>query len=124
MRRPALVFRAGGEVATSIKQKDAGKKSSGLSPFMLELNKHLANTKEALGRNMTLAEVKEARVKFKRLYDNIEDKSCFEEAYDEWKQRGTEPVKGAIQVYESSWGCGSRATPVAPEEFLAFSQAF
>ena len=81
---------------------------------MLELNKHLANTKKALGRKMTLAEVNEARVNFKRQYGNIEDKSCFEEAYDEWKQRGTEPVKGAIQVYESSWGCGSRATPVAP----------
>ena len=90
MRRPTLVFPSGGEPVTAIKQKDAGKKASGLSPYMLELNKHLANTKKALGRNMTLAEVKEARVNFKRLYDNIEDKSCFEEAYDEWKQRGTE----------------------------------
>ena len=42
---------------------------------MLELSKHLANTKKALGRKMTLAELKEARVKFKGLYDNIEDKS-------------------------------------------------
>ena len=83
------------------------------------MNKHLANTKKAFGRKMTLAEVNEARVNFKRQYGNIEDKSRFEEAYDEWKQRGTEPVKGAIQVYESSWGCGSRATPVAPEEFHA-----
>ena len=51
---------------------------------MLELNKHLASTKKALGRNTTLAEVKEAKVNFKRLHDNIEDKSCFEEAYDGW----------------------------------------
>ena len=109
---------SGGEAATA-KQKDAGKKSSGLRPYMLELNKHLANTKKALGRKLTLDEVKEARVNFKRLYGNLEDKSSFEEAYDEWKQCGTEPVKGAIQVYESSWGSGSRATPVAPEEFHA-----
>ena len=86
---------------------------------MLEFNKHLANTKKALGRKMTLDEVKEARVNFRRLYGNLEDKSSFEDAYAEWKQCGTEPVKGAIQVYESSWGCGSRATPVAPEEFHA-----
>ena len=82
---------------------------------MLEMNKHLANTKKALGRKMTLAEVNEARVNFKRQYGNIEDKSCFEGAYDEWKQRCTEPVSCAIPVYESSWGCGSRATPVAPD---------
>ena len=118
MRIPALVFLSGGEAATA-NQKGAGKNASGLSPYMLELNKHLANTKKSLGRKMTLAELKEARVNFKRLYGNIEDKSCFEEAYDEWKQRGIEPVKGAIQVYESSWGSGSRATPVAPEEFHA-----
>ena len=118
MRRPALVSPSGGEAATA-KQKDAGKKASGLSPYMLELNKHLANTKKALGRKMTLDEVTEARVNFRRLYGNLEDKSSFEDAYAEWKQCGTEPVKGAIQVYESSWGSGSRATPVAPEEFHA-----
>ena len=81
MRRPALVFPSGGEAATA-KQKGAGKKASGLSPYMLELNKHLANTKKALGRQMTLAEVNEARVNCKRLYGNLEDNSSFEEAHD------------------------------------------
>ena len=79
----------------------------------------IANTKKALGRNMTLADVEVSRVNFNRQYGNLEDKSCFADAYDEWKQRGTEPVKCAVTVYESSWGCGSRATPVAPDEFLA-----
>ena len=49
---------------------------------MLEMNKHLANTKKALGRKRTLAEVAEAWANFKRQYVNIEDKSCFEGAYD------------------------------------------
>ena len=49
VRRPALVSPAGGEAATA-KQKDAGKKASGFRPYMLELDKHLANTKKALGR--------------------------------------------------------------------------
>ena len=49
VRRPALVSPSGGEAATA-KQQDAGKKASGLSPYMLEFNKHLANTKKALGR--------------------------------------------------------------------------
>ena len=95
MRRPALVSLAGGEVATA-KQKDAGKTASGFRPYMLELNKHLANTKKALGRKTTLDEVKEAWVNFKRLYGNLEDKSSFEDAYAEWKQCGAEPVKGRI----------------------------
>ena len=81
MRRPALVSPSGGEAATA-NQKDAGKKASGLSPYMLELNNHLANTKKAPGRKMTLDELKEARVNFKRLYGNLEDNSSFEEAYD------------------------------------------
>ena len=81
MRRPALVSLSGGEAATA-KQKDAGKKASGFRPYMLELNKHFANTMKALGRKMTIDEVKEARVNFKRLYGNLEDNSSFEEAYD------------------------------------------
>ena len=36
---------SGGEAATSIKQDDTGNKTSGLTPLMLEMNKHLANTK-------------------------------------------------------------------------------
>ena len=35
-----------------------------------------------LGGKMTLDEVKEARMNFKRLYGNLEDNSSFEEAYD------------------------------------------
>ena len=81
MRRPALVSNSGGEAATA-KQKDVGKKASGLSPYMVELNKHLANTKKSLGRKTTLDEMKEANVNFKRLYGNLEDNSSFEEAYD------------------------------------------
>ena len=82
VRRPPRLFPSGGEAATAIKQKDAGKKASGFRPYMLELNNHLANTKKSLGRKMTLDEMKEARVNFKRLYGNLEDNSSFEEAYD------------------------------------------
>lgn len=88
----------------------------GLSPYMLEKNKHLSAAKQALGRPMTPAEQQEATAAFKALWAKM-DQGVFRETYSHWRAApSAREVAAEMRPYMPSWGGGCSATPLTKFE--------
>lgn len=92
----------------------------GLSPYMLERNRHLAATKLAKGSTLTADEVTRACAEFRELWQRAPGQDIYKEAYQHWRAdaaRVSDPQP--VAEYKPMWGGGCRATPVTKEELCA-----
>lgn len=90
----------------------------GLSPFLLERNKQIKAARDAKGASLTPSELAIAKDRFQRFWDNLHDKSIFQEAYKVWQQTPAERRdEMEPTVYRTSWAGGCTTTPIASREF-------
>jgi hypothetical protein len=95
---------------------------SGLSPFMLERNRHMQKLKEVTGRKLQPDEQKAAMDDFRAKWDLMPDHGVFNEAYEEWRYAkiDADTAKGTSVEYRPLWGGGCSATPVTSQEMMTF----
>lgn len=100
------------ELAASAPQANRG-----LSPYMLECNRHLQAARVAKGSTLTRDEVARARAEFRNVWQGVKDRSVFSEAYNEWRHTGRPSQESRPPPkYKLVWGGGCHATPITKEE--------
>lgn len=108
--------RLGGHQRAPSLQTAQPAQKSGLSPYMLQKNRHLADAKAALGRTMTTEERQMYTDEFKDMWAKM-DHSVFKQVYEVWREG---PRKAALCVaptpYVPSWGGGCQELPITKDE--------
>ena len=88
----------------------------GLSPMMLERNKHMAAARRSKGKRLTKDELDAELKSFSEWWSEVCDDRVFEDAYTEWRRKGLSETL-PIQAYKCSWAHGSLESYVTPKEF-------
>ena len=99
------------------------KKRVGLSPYMLELNKTLADRKRQKQSKLTFDDMQTIREDFRSMWEEMSDKSSFKDAFDLWTTTPKVEAVAPVPRYCASFGCGCVSAPFTPEEFHKWHQA-
>lgn len=90
----------------------------GLSPYMLELNRHMQSARMTKGSALSQQEMDRVRRDFRELWQRVGDRSVFEDAYQEWRHDSSRRPVAAPPKYTLLWDGGCRATPFTKEELV------
>ena len=95
---------------------------AGLSPYVLELNKCMAEAKRLKGSTLTSEEIRITRMNFRNRWARTNNREVFTEAYKEWRSQEPAPRNDDSARYNCIWGGGSSSCPVASEELWAYQR--
>ncbi|CAK0819050.1 unnamed protein product [Prorocentrum cordatum] len=95
-----------------------GRFAPGLNPYLLEKNQWLRAVRALRDSPMTDEEVKQVTEEFHVFWENVADKDCHNEAYDEWvREKQQHHERERPYKYVQQWGGGSFVSPISSDEF-------
>lgn len=96
----------------------------GLSPFLLERNKHVQAARQSKGSPLTAGELRIVHEEFKEFWNSLADHSVYVEAYRDWLLSKPKADDGPVNTYRTSWGGGCSVAPITSDEFFRCQQEF
>lgn len=91
---------------------------TGLSPFLLERNKHVQTARSLKGSALTQAELKKVHGEFQEFWEGLPDHDIYIEAYQMWRESKPTTANHTLAPFKATWGGGCSAAPISSLEFL------
>ena len=74
----------------------------------------------ANGSSLTYDEMRQVRVDFRKMWDEMDNHDSFVESYEDWRKEAPEKPLSKIVAYDTVWGEGCATAPLAPSELQAY----